>query len=266
MLKLVTAFMPPSANLTMPKLLDPITRADDTDPFAALHDLVWLHSATSSAAAVGLEARLYEVWAAHENDDAGVRLFLGLAFRGERATIWDLGCVAESAVGVSFEGPGHVIVAIEPKLDQKDPRRAIDVRYTCEGRSIGAILRVGSRLVARSAADQVEPFASVERVHDADLENDEYLHARLFERSRERGLLLQLSGPCGETRSFDLGLALEVSSMDVDDDGNLTVIGHRRDGTHVALSARVFAGEVEIVRIAETAAAGSRGRRETASR
>ena len=257
MLKLVTAFTPRVA-LTVPKAFEPITR-NGADPFAALHDLVWLHSAELPS---GLQARLYETWDAHDEEDPGARLLLALGLRGGRASVWDLGCVAESALGLSFEGPGHVVVTIEPRLDrQQSASPTIDVRYSREGRSIAAIVRVGARLLARTALDKLEPFASVERVHDADLENDEFLHARLFERSCERTMLLQLSGPCGETRTFDLGIALEVSTMEVDDEGLLVVDGRKAGGARVELSARVLDGTVALVRIQETSANSARVRR-----
>jgi hypothetical protein len=213
------------------------------EPFAALHDLVWLHVAPTNVA--GIEARLYEVWAAEEEDDPGVRLLLSLGARGSRAMLWDLGFVAESALGVTSEAPGRLSIAVEPRLDGKDPRRTIDVRYSIEGAAVGAILRVGSRLIARSATEDAEPFASVERVHDAELDGEDFIHARLFERSHPPSVLLQLSGPTGETCSFDLGIDLDVSALETDDERTLFIRG-RADGARVELAPRHVEGKHEL--------------------
>lgn len=215
-----------------------------SDPFAYLHDLIWLHCVD---AADGLEARLYEVWADPAADDPGVRLLLSLGAKGEPPThVWDLGVVVEGVLACQRDERGRLVVVVEPRGG--NARRALTIahRWTHEG-AVASSLLVDGRSVAATESARDRAYASVLRVHDADLDDEDYVHARLFERTFQPTLLLQLSSPRGLTRSFDVGEGISLLGVDTDDGGGLVLHGiARASGEVVELSARVVDGKLDL--------------------
>lgn len=216
------------------------------DPFAYLHDLIWIHTLTIDGGA--RELRLYEVWADPGADDAGVRLVLGLGAPGApTAAVWDLGLVFESASRLTEVRSRVVVLEVEQRVRGGIRARELTLILP-ENLTDGSILVVDG--VPRRATDDARcrSLTSVLSAQDAEVETEEEsVHARLFTRVYAPYLLVQTADGAGRTRSFDVGEDLVRATIETDDLGGIVLRGvDRRTSREVLLDGYLEGGELRL--------------------